>query len=140
MRVLFDKLCIMAMIAGATMAFGGWPGQAWAYDVPKRTLEERVRLADLVAVVSIKDLDEARGMQPQLATLAIATLLKGHAGPTVRMVFHEGIAELDPECCELGKTYFVMLRRNANGSYSSVDGPYGVFEVNARVLPVRQGA
>ena len=104
---------------------------AWAYDVPKRSLEARVQAADLVAVgtvVRLDDHDDHDSSALGVATVNIGVTLKGASARTIRLVYRGGISELDPVCCVVGKSYVMLLHLTKTGLYSSVDGPYGVLD------------
>jgi hypothetical protein len=108
-------------------------GGAWAYDVPKRSLDARVQAADIVVIGTVVALDDHDDRDPSalgVATVKIGVTLKGAPVATIRLVFRRGIAELSPMCCSIGKSYFMMLRHTETGLYTSVDGPYGVLDTD----------
>lgn len=103
---------------------------ASAYYVARQSLEDQVRQSDLVA------LGVATGHDHEgVTTVKITTVLKGHSEETIHLVYRTGIAELDPICCEAGKTYFLLLRRISGSLYETVNGPYGAVDVGTSEPP-----
>jgi hypothetical protein len=107
-----------------------------AYEIPKRSLEQRIHAADLVAVGTIVSLVEADPQRPEsiaVATVRLDSILKGASSTTIRLMYRGGISESDPVCCAVGERYFLMLARSDGGLYVSVNGPYGVINIDAPI-------
>jgi hypothetical protein len=105
-----------------------------AYEIPKRSLEQRIRAADVVAVgtiVSLVDADPQRPESIAVATVRLDSVLKGVSSTTIRLMYRGGISEADPVCCAVGERYFLMLTRSDGDLYVSVNGPYGVINIDA---------
>ncbi|APG05915.1 hypothetical protein BJI69_19740 [Luteibacter rhizovicinus DSM 16549] len=105
-----------------------------AYEIPKRSLEARIHDADLVIfgqVVALESSEPENEFADGYAQVRVTTFLKGSEGKTIRVLYRGGISEAAPLCCTVGASYFMILRGPASGVYESVDGPYGVFEINA---------
>jgi hypothetical protein len=107
-----------------------------AYEIPKRSLEERIHAADVVAVGTIVSLVEADPQRPEsiaVATVRLDSVLKGVSTTTIRLMYRGGISEADPVCCAVGERYFLMLARSDGDLYVSVNGPYGVINIDATI-------
>lgn len=101
-----------------------------AFEIPKKSLEERVRAADVVFVGKVRRIEQLREGEADgtsVAVVEVITFMKGDASGDVRFVFHTGIAEEDSDCCVVGRTYVLMLRNVGQGLFASVNGRYGVF-------------
>jgi hypothetical protein len=100
-----------------------------ANDVPRYSLEKKVRFSDLVFlghVVSIRS-EKPNGAGEQFAHVRIDTMLKGAARDYADVLFRGMVAEFDPECCEVGKGYLFLVVKLNDGTFSSVNGPFGVY-------------
>lgn len=104
-----------------------------SYDLPKRSLDEQVRSADFVSVGVVTNLSDRDSRDPSaygIAKIRIIKTLKGEPEATIEVVYRNGIAEQDLDCCIIGRTYFLILKRTHNGLYESVNGRYGVLDID----------
>jgi hypothetical protein len=64
------------------------------------------------------------------AQVKILTTLKGDPREKIIVLYKGPIAEMQPICCELGRTYIFFLEVVNGGFSQSVDGPFGIYELN----------
>lgn len=70
------------------------------------------------------------------ATLTVHRTLKGGERQTLVVGTHSPIAELNPQCCDVGATYVMFLRGPGNEQvFSSVWGRYGMVRIVAPPRP-----
>jgi hypothetical protein len=92
--------------------------------VVEPTFAEKLARADLVVIGTVTSAEPAR------ATLDVLRTLKGEAGGAITVSTYSRIAELDPQCCVVGATYVMFLRRSPqNGEMHSVRGAYGMVRI-----------
>jgi len=116
-------LLVAALLSSAT---------ATSYDLPKRSLDDQVHSADVVSIGVVVSLSKHDSRDPAaygIAKVNIIKALKGDPGAAIDVVYRNGISEQDLDCCAVGKTYFLVLRRTHSGLYESVNGRYGVLDI-----------
>ena len=113
-------LVLASIIAWAQIAIGN--------QVPEASFAERAARADLVVIgtaISIEDTTQSR-----VATVRVETVLKGPSLNQLRLQLTPNIAEFAPACCRVGERYLMFLEANRNASYSSVNGPFGIYRLD----------
>lgn len=96
------------------------------------TFAEKMALADLVLVGTVMRADGpavAGFGLADTATLTVLNTMKGAAMDTITVSTSSTVAELNPQCCEVGATYLMFLRRTPDGRYISVRGIYGMVRI-----------
>jgi hypothetical protein len=107
---------------------------AAANEVREYSLEKKARIADVVVaghVLSIGADPPGRGGWPY-ARVRVDVVLKGTPRGDIEVLTDAGIAEMDPECCEVGKSYLFFLERVKSGRFESVNARFGIY-----ALPVK---
>jgi hypothetical protein len=115
-------------------------GDLRANDVHDLPLEKKARLSDLVVIgrvesTRIESFVGASGYR--YARVHIDSILKGKPPERLDVMFGGSIAEENPDCCEVGKTYLFFLvkdksvNRRSDG-FESVNGPHGIYPIPAR--------
>jgi hypothetical protein len=80
--------------------------------------------------MTLSEADPERPESLGIATVRLDSVLKGVAGRMIRIVYRGEISEGDPLCCAVGGRYFMMLAHSDGDLYTSVDGPYGIFDID----------
>jgi hypothetical protein len=129
-------------------------GPVWGSTIPNPPYEEKVAKSDVVVVGRVEALgvhrwnieaarvrnrlrdrppglntivleDEAPGLD-EMARVKVLHVLKGRPIRRLRVLASNSIAELDPDCCDVGRTYVFFLRLQAADVYAPVIGAAGV--------------
>ncbi|MGH8081688.1 MAG: hypothetical protein ACREP7_14020 [Lysobacter sp.] len=120
-RIKFLPALLMPML---------FAGQAMANSYPQADLESKVANSDWVAIAEVASVSSvACGGPTRCATLRARDVLKGEAKGEVVVLFGGPISESNPLCCEVGATYLFLLKKNAQGYFESVNGPFGIYKI-----------
>jgi len=120
------KLHLLAVLG----VFTAVAAPARANGVPEPSFAEKVGRSDLVLIGTVTQANRVPAlMHGGYATLTVLTILKGEAGEQVNISTYSPVAELDPQCCDVGATYLMFLRRLPDGQYVSVRGRHGMTRV-----------
>ncbi len=122
MKVVQLTLALFGLIVATPLA---------ANDVAELTFDQKVSQADLVVMATVDAVHGQPGSNGSSATLSVVRTLKGHAPNSIDAITYSDIAELNPQCCELGATYIMFLVRTPNGGLASVQGRYGMVRIGA---------
>jgi hypothetical protein len=113
-----------------------------ANQVKEMSLEEKSAKSDLVIIGQVEELDccaSAEGSRMErLAAVRVETSLKGGRKEQVKVRYRSGIAEFDPDCCELGKRYVFFLKLGRDGIYQSVNARFGIYAVGTNGTEVEE--
>lgn len=92
-------------------------------------LQEKVSRSDLVVIGTVSSISKDHCMElNSCATVKVLDVLKGDVSGPVRVLFNGEIAEMDPLCCKVGKSYLFFVRR-VGAYYRTVNGPFGIYEL-----------
>lgn len=91
-----------------------------------KTVEITVQESDVILVGKVVNLSSFEQNQA-IARIEPITWIKGSG--EVHFLYRTGIQELDPECCEIGRSYLLFLRRQPDGTFVPVGGKQGVVPV-----------
>ena len=94
--------------------------------VVEPSFEQIMDQSQLVVIGTVTAIDGRRNAVGSTARVSIRRTLKGESGNTIVVSTYSRIAELDPQCCDVGATYMMFLRRLPNGQFGSVLGVYGM--------------
>jgi hypothetical protein len=119
-----------ALILAVVLAL---PGSAFANRIPNVPLERKVALSDVVFIGRVtSETGNARGAPGEtFATVEPMTILKGTPPKIVEVLVRGMIAEQNPSCCVQGRSYLFFLKRLSGAKYQSVNGPFGVYPMDA---------
>ncbi|MCY1345293.1 hypothetical protein D9M68_326020 [compost metagenome] len=105
---------------------------AQANQVAEYSLVEKVRRSDAALVGRVLALSkvEASGVEIDYALIRVVVDLKdaGFSGD-IKVVYREGVYELEPDCCAVDKSYLMFLRKGEDGFFYSVNGAYGIYKI-----------
>jgi hypothetical protein len=120
-----------ARVVGALMILLCVAQQAAANAIPKYSLEKQARLSDLVVIGHVASLET---VPPgfEYARVRVDTILKGSTPAELEVETRGMVAEEDPPCREVGRSYLFFLQRLKNGRFVSVNGPFGVYPLPAK--------
>ncbi len=93
-----------------------------------KTMDQMVQESDVIMigkVVELATFEERQG----LAVVESISTIKGSG--EIKLIYKTGISELDPKCCELGRTYLFFLRRQPDGYFVTVGGRQGAIAAEA---------
>jgi hypothetical protein len=117
------KTCLLA---GLILAIPAVNAKALvATDLP---LEEKVAHSDAVLIGTVTSIAGERG--DRFAVVKVGTVLKGKAADTIAVFVDVGIAELTPDCCDVGGKYLFFLLKGYKNRYEIFDGRYGRYRVD----------
>lgn len=105
------------------------PGAALPVELNKKFIDQMVAESDLIMIGKVEALSSSDTSADQLAQVRGIYGIKGLADVT--LIYRTGIRELDPDCCEVGKTYLLFLRRQPNGLFVTVGGRQGAIEASS---------
>ena len=104
---------------------------ARANAVTEQPFQTRVDVATLVVIATASSTEGGAG-HVQYSVLKIDSVLKGSAPPTIRLVTTRFVAELNPLCCVVGSRYLLFLESTKDGSYVTVNGPFGAYLLGSK--------
>lgn len=123
-----------ALMAITMAAFGE---SSLANQAMERPLQEKVAESDIVFLGTVQQSDyvmpEGKG-RGRAALVRVDTPLKGNPKGDVVVAIDTGISEMEPLCCEAGGVYLFFLSKAPDGTYVSVNGPFGIYKVKG-ILP-----
>jgi hypothetical protein len=94
----------------------------------KMSEKEMMQAADIVVTGQLIAIGFSHNQE--FAAVRVESAQKGIPRRPLSVLLNPPIAEEDPACCESGGRYKMYLRRLPNGMYESVDGRYGMVELN----------
>jgi hypothetical protein len=109
-----------------------------ANSVIERPLNERLAEAEVIVVAIAVSTARVGGVS-SVATLSVESTLKGRPNATVSLYFG-GVAEMDPNCCVVGRRYLLLLKKQRDGAYVSVNGPFGVYALDPKLDEAKPAA
>lgn len=109
-------------------------GDARANEVREMSLENKVRLSAIVVIGSVisTKTETVSNIELEYARIRVDTVLKGKVPDSVDVLAKGSISEMDPNCCEVGKTYLFFLVKSRNGKFESANGPFGIYPIRLR--------
>ena len=110
-------------------------GDLLANDVRELPLEKKARLSDLVVIGRVESThpEKVVGGEFQYARVHVDTVLKGKPPDRLDVMYLGMVAEFDPECCVVGKSYlFFLVKERRSERFESVNGPHGIYPIAAR--------
>ena len=117
-----NKLLSGLLVVGLALS-----ASASAVSPSAKTLGITVKESDVILVgkvVELSTFEESQGV----ARIEPITWIKGSG--EIHFLYRTGIRELDPECCDLGSSYLLFLRRQPDGVFVAVGGKQGVVPVS----------
>jgi len=127
-----NRLLLIAwLLFGITL-----PSELLAVELSKKFIDQMIDESDLIMIGKVEALSASDTSADQLARLRGIYGIKGLADVT--LIYRTGIRELDPDCCEVGKTYLFFLRRQPNGLFVTVGGRQGSIEASSESKDERQ--
>ena len=102
---------------------------AVANSIDRKSFEFNVKVADVVAIGFVYGHTDDKSLGVKYARVEVEKLLKGVATKEILFISRSRLSELDPDCCEIGKRYLFLLEKLPNGSFRSVNGPYGTYRI-----------
>ncbi|MCY1364142.1 hypothetical protein D9M69_509350 [compost metagenome] len=105
---------------------------AQANQVVEYSLLEKVRRSDAALVGRVLALSkfEASGVEVDYALIRVVVDLDDIAlRGDIKLVYREGVDELEPDCCAVDKSYLMFLRKESNGFFYSVNGACGIYKL-----------
>jgi hypothetical protein len=104
--------------------------------VPELSLEKKARLSDLVVIGRVESTRPEKvgaGEEYEYARVHVDRVLKGKPPDQLDVLFRGMVAEFDPDCCEVGKSYlFFLVKQKRIGRFESVNGPFGIYPIPGR--------
>jgi|HubBroStandDraft_5_1064220.scaffolds.fasta_scaffold399235_2 hypothetical protein len=116
-RLILSILAVILATSGAADA------------LRKMSEKEMKQAADVVVTGRVIAIGFAHNQE--FAAVGIESVQKGAPARPLSVLLNPAIAEEDPACCNSGGRYRMYLRRLPNGMYQSVDGRYGMVELNS---------
>lgn len=100
--------------------------------IKEQSFQDNVALSDIVVVGQVigDPRELVAGAASRFVTVEVSLTLKGTAAKRIEFMAETGISEMNPRCCEKGRSYLLLLDDVGEGRYMSVNGPFG-----ARMLP-----
>ncbi len=105
---------------------------AFANLVSETTFQQKTSQAEVVILAIVKAVHGRPGSNGSTATLAVSRILKGQSPKIIQVLTYSDIAELNPQCCEVGASYMMFLSRLPDGRFVSIRGNYGIIRIGAR--------
>lgn len=99
-------------------------GQAESISPSKKYIGDMVLESDLIMVGKVVEVLPFEKQGQMYARVISISQIKGSGD--ANFIYKTGISELDPDCCVVGKTYLLFLRRQPDGYFVSVGGRQGV--------------
>jgi hypothetical protein len=119
----------MKLLAAGIVALSCLAGGVQAVYVQDYSLEEKVRLAELVVIGQAVS-TQTEGDHLELAHIQTKIVLKGSAPEFMYVVMYSGISELGLDCCKIGHKYlFFLMKTEKENVYLSVNGRFGAYEI-----------
>jgi hypothetical protein len=98
-------------------------------ELDKKFVDDMVHESDIIIVGHVTGLHQSESSRDMYASIKAVYGIKGFRD--VNLIYRTGIRELDPDCCEVGKTYLLFLRRQPNGFFVTVGGRQGSIEATS---------
>jgi hypothetical protein len=105
------------------------PFEVYAFNITELSFEQKAKQADLIIIAEAVGPEIAKNSVVSVMQLRPISVLKGKPPQKVMFLTRTGIAELSPNCCEIGETYFFMLKKTRSGEFVSVNARFGVYPV-----------
>jgi hypothetical protein len=103
-----------------------------ANQVTELSLEQKARRSDLVVIGRVESTRPGSNRERafEYARVHVDRVLKGKPPDHLDVLSKGSIAELDPDCCEIGKVYlFFLMKEKGIKGFESVNGPYGIYPI-----------
>lgn len=114
---------LLSVLAAATPAAANLFVEL-SYD--RKVEESDIVIVGRVTAVSPRNRDRYDGT----ATVSVISALKGHPAGELTVMTQSRISEADPQCCTLGATYMMFLRRAVDRpAFYSVNGRFGMVRI-----------
>lgn len=108
-----------------------WASAAYANAIEKMSLEVKAHASDIVILARVESTVASCARKSSCANVHILHWLKGEGkDKDIVVLFNGDLAEDNPLCCEVGKSYLLFLRSVGDGYYSSVNGMYGAYSTD----------
>ena len=104
----------------------------FANQLRELSLEAKVAKSDAVfigRVISVQANYAGGDGRNEYSLVAVENSLKGRPSGTVFIESKGSISELNLLCCEVGANYLFFMQKAKNGSFISVNGPFGVYKL-----------
>jgi hypothetical protein len=99
--------------------------------IEEMSLEAKVQASDIVVLARVESTVARCARKSSCANLHVLHWLKGEReDKDVVVLFNGDLAEDNPLCCEMGKSYLLFLRHVGDGYYVSVNGMYGAYSTD----------
>jgi hypothetical protein len=114
------------LVAFLLLAAGG---NVPANEVRDYGLEKKTHLSDVVVIghVVSKSQESVGDLRLELSRVQVDTVLKGTPPDKIDVLSDGSIAEMKPDCCEVGKGYLFFLVKSKDGRFESVNGRFGIY-------------
>ena len=124
MRNIIKFLVLLTFVFQTTLAFGN--------KLRIMPPTERISNSSLIVIGRVLQVDKKikQGMWTnKFAVISVTDVLKGESDAEVNVEYEGPIAELNPQCCEVGRSYIFFLRRVDGYIFVPVNGPFGIREL-----------
>ena len=128
-------ICILTVLAVSTIG-----KQSVAFEETPLPLDKKARMADLVIVGEVAGLSNrvVGEIREKFAKVTVTATLKGQSLGSVSVMYSGPISELNPNCCEVGRSYVFFLRNFGTGEYESADGRFGIYPIGSQSMTQSQ--
>ena len=122
------RACAIALILSAAT------GAVLANEVREMSLEKKARQSDLVVIGRVMSTrkEKAKDVTLEYARVRVDKILKGTPPEPLDVLSKDSIAELNPDCCEIGRAYLFFLVKAKQSTFASVNGRFGILPLDAR--------
>ena len=124
------------MLFCAALGFGLAPPAA-ANFVTELSYDDRVRKSEYVVIGTVQDVTPVvPDRYESTARVTVRAVIKGQPDGELTVLRESPVAELDPQCCEVGATYLMFLARaTQGGALYPVGGRQGMMRLGPAKTP-----
>jgi hypothetical protein len=100
-----------------------------ANEVREFSLEKKAHLSDVVVIghVVSKSQESVADLRLEFSRIEVDKALKGTPPDRIDVLSNGSIAEMNPDCCEVGKAYLFFLVKRKDNRFESVNGRFGIY-------------
>jgi hypothetical protein len=121
-----------ALVLGAFAVLTVVPKFANANELKPDSYDERINSSDVIIIGKALSLSGSGASEccNNFAAIGVTRVLKGHPSHIIDVFTQNDVIDLDPWCCEVGKTYLFFLSTRPGAPYAIVNGHFGAIPLD----------